>query len=48
MIWVEKTSENGWEVWVFILRKVSHSKNLDEMEKIVKSNLNALSSQKLK
>ena len=21
MLWVEKTSESGWEVWVFILRK---------------------------
>ena len=21
-LWVEKTSESGWEVWVFILRKV--------------------------
>ena len=27
MLWVEKTSESGWEVWVFILRKVfSHEK----------------------
>ena len=22
IIWVEKTSESGWEVWVFICRKV--------------------------
>ena len=22
MLWVEKTSERGWEVWFFILRKV--------------------------
>ena len=22
MLWVEKTSESGWEVWVFILIKV--------------------------
>ena len=46
MLWVEKTSESGWEVWVFILTKVSHSKNLDGMEKLEKSKLNPLSSQK--
>jgi hypothetical protein len=22
MLWVEKTSESGWEVWIFIVRKV--------------------------
>ena len=46
MIWVEKIGESGWEVWVFILRKFSHSKNLDGMEKLSKLKLNPLSSQK--
>ena len=28
MLWVEKTSESGWEVWVFLLRKVISLENL--------------------
>ena len=28
MLWVEKTSESGWEVWVFILTKVFSLENL--------------------
>ena len=40
MIWVEKTSESGWEVWVFIL------KNVFSLEKHEKLKLNTLSSQK--
>ena len=46
MIWVAKISESGWEVWFFILRKFSHSKNLDGMEKLEKLKLNPLFSQK--
>ena len=44
MIWVEKTSESGWEVWVFILRKVFSLKKVGWNGK---SRLNPLSSQKL-
>ena len=46
MLWVEKTSESGWEVWVFILRKFSHLKNLDGMEKLANLILDPLISQK--
>ena len=48
MLWVEKTSESGWEVWYFILRKVFSLENLDGMEKLTNSKLNPLSSQKTK
>ena len=46
VIWVEKTSENGWEVKFSYLEKFSHSKNLDGMENIEKLKLNLVFSRK--
>ena len=46
MLWVEKTSENGWEVKFSYLEKFSHSKNMDGMENLEKIKLNPLFSRK--
>ena len=47
MLWVEKTSESGWEVWVFILRKVFSLEKLGCNGKTWKIEVNPLSSKKL-
>ena len=46
MIWVEKTSESGWQVLVFILRKFFSLEKLGWNGKLEKSKLTPLSSQK--